>query len=171
MKLSQQRIRILHACIVLTTAIFLMMFQSCESCQRNSGLDQDESKVTIDIENENVKDALEKELNSSLEDEQSDLSQEEKEEVRAAGQKRMDIIKEELDASPNKNQTDEEIILYLNKELDRYKNTCDTAVFNGIRKLMNQDTRIKVFGVSEVEFSHDYRRRMKEAMVKCKRES
>lgn len=151
-------------------ALFAMcfMFQACTSCQSNSSDNDDEVEVKIDTKNEDVKEFLEKELNTSTEDEHSNYSDEQKKEVRASQEKRSKILNEELNASSFKDASDEEIIAYFNKELALYQNTCDTSVFNSIRRVMNRDARIKVFSASQIDFSQDFRARIKEAMQKCK---
>lgn len=150
----------------------ILVCESCTSCQSNKD-DSHSGGVEVEIgtKNEDVKEYLEKELNASTEDEKSSYSEEQKKEVQATQEKRSKILNEELNASSFKDSTDEEIMSYLGKELDRYQSTCDTATFNGIRRLMNRDARFKIFSANQIEFSQEFRSRIKEAMEKCKSSS
>lgn len=148
-----------------------LLFQSCNSCQKEQTSDDVPEDLKIEVQNENVKEALQNEVNISDEDEQSNVSEEQKKEVRAAQDKRLKVIEEEINASPFKDKSDEEIKANLNEQFELYQSTCDTAVYNGVKRLMNRDARIKVFGSNQVEFSRNFRNRMKEARVNCQNES
>jgi hypothetical protein len=161
----------LNITLILAIVSITILLQACNSCQNDRTFGSPEDEIVVDIQNIDVKDALEKEINISDEDEQVNSSEEQKKEVRAAQEKRLEILSEEVKASTFKDKSDEQIITHLNKELELYKNTCDTAVFNGIKRLMNSDARIKVFRSSHVEFSHNYQTQMKETIMNCRKAS
>lgn len=139
MKITQLRIYLIAIGILSATTF------SCTG-DSESDIDQIENSVRIsgDSENENSSNAEET------------IPEEIKIEIEEKKAKRDKILEEEMSKSSFKESSDEEVKEFLSKELSRFRNSCDTAVYNSIFKLMQTDMRMKQFTFDEDVFTEDF---------------
>ena len=128
------------------------------------------------IVDESFKDVKNESVITSLENIVKDTATEDviqntetKKEVAKLKTERVEKLKDKVNKSPYREFSDSEIKIELQKNLESYKESCDSALYNQITDQMAYDAVLSFFKERESAYSRDYFKDLQRAHRNCKK--
>lgn len=121
-----------------------------------------------DVKNESVIASLENIVKDTL-SEDVIHNVETKKEVEKLKSERVEKLKDKVSKSPYKGFSDSDIKMELQKNLENYKSSCDSILYNQISDQMAYDAVLSFFKERESGYSRDYFKDLQRAHRNCKK--
>lgn len=151
---------------LFATFFMLLFFVFGWSCAHEDSSGKDESLK--DVKNESVITSLENiEKDTLVED--IIQNSETKKEVEKLKSERIDKLKDKVNKSSYKGFSDSDIKIELQKNLESYKESCDSILYNQITDQMAYDAVLSFFKERESVYSRDYFKELQRAHRNCKK--
>lgn len=144
--------------------VFLLVF--IWSCGNEDSSESDYSLK--DVKNESVIVSLENIVKDTLKEDVIH-NVETKKEVEKLKSERVEKLKDKVSKSPYKGFSDSDIKIELQKNLENYKESCDSILYNQITDQMAYDAVLSFFKERESGYSRDYFKDLQRAHRNCKK--
>lgn len=121
-----------------------------------------------DVKNESVITSLENIVKDTLTEDVIE-NKETKKKVEKLKSERVEKLKDKVSRSPYRGFSDSEIKTELQKNLETYKESCDSTLYNQIADQMAYDAVLSFFKERESAYSRDYFKDLQRAHRNCKK--